>query len=105
MNYAEYRAKRIRWADLGGTVSSAINNTGYSRQLRRSREREFAKANLSATLINALGRLHNGQGLFVYGGHMRYYVPAWPTETRQPKRDYSKRYASLFPVLPDATGD
>ena len=106
MSYAEYRDNAIRWYQLGGPKyvrRSVINNTGLSRQVRRAHEREFDKVPLSERLLARLSTLYSGQGLFMQRG--RPLFAGWPNEVRTPIRDYNKRYASLFPVLPDATDD
>lgn len=105
MTYAHFRAVRI--ASEGAMPSMlhgpVINNTGMSRQVRRAHERQFDDAPLSLRIIGALSRMYPGQGLFFQ--HGRWLISGWPNERRTPTRDYSKRYAALFPVLPDAPND
>lgn len=107
LSYTEFRDLHLKAKEVGVDMfrnQVIINNTGMSRQVRRQREREGEKANLSPQLTNRLAQLLPGQGIFMqyYPGLGRTLYVGWPTERRKPRVDHSKRYASLFPVLPDA---
>lgn len=112
--YAEYRAFATSdyWLDKRDAARSrenVINNTGLTRQVRRQRQREAEKPiTLSPRLEGALLHLNPGQGLFmtapysrITGQRHKRYQPGYSSERIEPSADHSKRYAALFPVLPD----
>lgn len=108
MSYEHFRAMRI--ASHGAMPSMlhgpVINNTGMTRQVRRAREREFDKCQLSIPFTTKLAMMYPGQGLFMQRTNFgRIISPGWPNERRTPRNDHSHRYASLFSVLSDAPND